>query len=95
MTISAFVLPPPLELGVSCWVWAALNEVHLEELGFWGWVFLLWGGSWWENPCPAKALGTALLLPGLWWVQQSLTLSWLGLWWAGDTGDTSGDLGLL
>lgn len=39
--------------------------------------------------------GTALLLPGVWWVQQSLTLSCLSLGWAGDTGDTSGDLGLV
>lgn len=53
-----FVLPLP-GLGVSCWGWTALNEVHLEELGFWGWVFLLEGDSWWEHPCPAKALGLA------------------------------------
>lgn len=36
----------PPGLGVSCCVWTALNEVHLEELGFWGWFFLLWGDSW-------------------------------------------------
>lgn len=72
-----------------------LNEVHLEELGFLGLVFFLF----WGTPCRSIPVlpnpwgpGTALLLPGGWWVQQSLTLSWLRLWWAGDSSE---DLGLV
>lgn len=73
VTLFAFVLP--LGLRVSHWVWTALNEVHLEELSFWDWVFLLWGDPGASLPCQSPGDSSAPAWAGVGPAEPHLVLA--------------------